>query len=432
VFTENERQNTTFKFIRDKTRPDLLYMYNLCYKANFSIVDCQFFTGFNYQDNDYPYTYHGSYGNYYIDGGYYFHLDLDPENISLERFQTLVGVISSDLIDLSTRLVIFSFNVYQSTESDNRILAFNIYIEQSALQGIKLDFNVKIFKLFINFEKLINLINNGSSYEVLQEFGNYFASYCYLLLILLYSLFNIYYMVKAIYKEGRNIIQHDFGGFIIEWLIDVFILVLLVIRIYYLIEQMNIIKKFQDEKFKSYFPVLHYTENLEQIIFILEVFIVMLIIIQTFNAFYFEFFARIFLTFKKALKYLISYFLIYFIFVISYGTCCNLLYGGKILQFSDFFQASSTMIMFVYLDFSLIKDMLEMLPLTTLLVIFSYYMMMYFIILNLLFVLLLDAYDTIKHRHVLTLLRYSIVWNGLKQFFENLFLKITRKLKIIS
>lgn len=49
---------------------------------------------------------------------------------------------------------------------------------------------------------------------------------------------------------------------------------------------------------------------------------------------------------------------------------------------------------------------------------------------NLMFVIMLDAYEKTRRKHVLTLLSYSIIWNGLVQFFYNWVLKIASTLKL--
>jgi hypothetical protein len=49
---------------------------------------------------------------------------------------------------------------------------------------------------------------------------------------------------------------------------------------------------------------------------------------------------------------------------------------------------------------------------------------MYFILLNQIFVILLDAYEKVISNYVLTLLKYSLLWDGLVQFFNNWVLRI--------
>jgi hypothetical protein len=88
------------------------------------------------------------------------------------------------------------------------------------------------------------------------------------------------------------------------------------------------------------------------------------------------------------------------------------------------------MVLFIKLDFALINKMIEYSPYISYLIIFSYLFIVYVILLNLIFVILLDAYTKVKRKHVLTLLKYSIIWNGLVQFFYNWIIKIATYLRI--
>jgi hypothetical protein len=74
--------------------------------------------------------------------------------------------------------------------------------------------------------------------------------------------------------------------------------------------------------------------------------------------------------------------------------------------------------------------MIDMFPIFSYLLIFSYFFLVYVIFLNLIFVILLDALYKIKRNHVVTLLEYKIIWNGLKQFLINWTLRIAGYLKM--
>lgn len=74
--------------------------------------------------------------------------------------------------------------------------------------------------------------------------------------------------------------------------------------------------------------------------------------------------------------------------------------------------------------------MVDYSPVSSLVIIFSFLLIVYFLLLNMVFVVLLDSFETVKNNFTMTLLKYSILWNGLKQFFNNWILKIATILKI--
>jgi hypothetical protein len=100
------------------------------------------------------------------------------------------------------------------------------------------------------------------------------------------------------------------------------------------------------------------------------------------------------------------------------------------LAFSSLIKSITTMIVFINLDHSDMAAMVEESPGASYFIIISYLYILYVILLNLIFVILLDAYETVRKKHVLTLLKYSIIWNGLVQFFNNWLLKIVTALRI--
>ena len=147
-------------------------------------------TPYVYRKIDKAYSYYGQFENYFIDGGYYY--DLDISSMNATNFSEQLKFLDYPWLDLSTRLIILSFNAYLSTDIDNSIIAFNIYIEISSTQDIKLEIDVKLFKLFINFKKIIEKIKNADtilkkiqdSFDLIMD---NFSSYLYLLSIFLYS-----------------------------------------------------------------------------------------------------------------------------------------------------------------------------------------------------------------------------------------------------
>ena len=57
------------------------------------------------------------------------------------------------------------------------------------------------------------------------------------------------------------------------------------------------------------------------------------------------------------------------------------------------------------------------------LIIFSYYFLFYFIILNIVFVIFLKAYEKVKRKEPVSLLKFSLIYDGIKTISINLYQK---------
>ena len=80
----------------------------------------------------------------------------------------------------------------------------------------------------------------------------------------------------------------------------------------------------------------------------------------------------------------------------------------------------------------LYSKMIEISPGFSKLYIMTYLLIVYFIIFNLVFAIFIDSFEYIKKKFVLTLLKYSILWHGLRYFFENMYYRIKRKFENIT
>ena len=65
-------------------------------------------------------------------------------------------------------------------------------------------------------------------------------------------------------------------------------------------------------------------------------------------------------------------------------------------------------------------------PFASRLIIFSYYFIFYFIIINVIFVIFLRAYEKVKRKEPVSLLKFKLILDGLKSFVKNQFLKFAK------
>jgi hypothetical protein len=290
--------------------------------------------GINYQQNNYPYSYKGQLGNYDMSSGFFF--DLSPKNpFNHDDIFEFSNHFANYWIDISTRLITISFNAYQSNSDDNKIFSVTLYIEIGESQLLLKNFDVKVFQLFINFEFIQSFAdsNGGNYFKAFFELLNkYFKEFFYLILLSVYSIFSLKNQLDKLIKLKTAIIYKGF----IEWVINLFlgsiILSVLILRLIYIFTQISIVNEFKKDNFNQYFPVMYFSENLGNIVQIMEIIMVSCLSLNSLTAFYSEFYEQIFLTIKYSGKYLFSFFMIYIIILLGYAACCTIIYGGIILS----------------------------------------------------------------------------------------------------
>ncbi len=69
-------------------------------------------------------------------------------------------------------------------------------------------------------------------------------------------------------------------------------------------------------------------------------------------------------------------------------------------------------------------------PLASRLIIFSYYFIFYFIVINIIFVIFLRAYERVKRKDPVSLLKFKLIYDGFLNFVKNKLLKFTNKINI--
>jgi hypothetical protein len=275
------------------------------------------------------FIYKGQITNYDTDKAYYFDLDFNRtsnlfnfsaknnfspntteniKNLYKKKLQEFTEHIFLSWLDYNSRLLVISFNIYKTTSSENEeVISVSFYFEFSKTQLILKNFDI----LFYKSAKLS------------------FNDFVYFFILFIYSITYLYFNIIQIIKERMNIIYKQFIMFLINFSLNCLILVVLILKIILFVDSMYVIDLYNKNNFQEYFPINYYVE-IENYIFLLEILMIAIIIVNTLNSFYFEFFARIFLTFKYMWRHLVAYLVIYLIVIVSFSTSCSLLYGKHI------------------------------------------------------------------------------------------------------
>lgn len=272
------------------------------------------------------FIYSGELNDYAYDSAYYFDIDYNkvpatPDGLNSDenntiRFSNFGNFIFKNWIDLDTRLLMISFNCYQTIEDQDNIFSVSLFIEFSKTQAMKKKFDINFYSKYIDFENI--------------NFNTIIGSFSYFIFLFLYSSVHLFVNLKELAKEKLNIFYKQFTLFIINFSLNCLILLVLVLRIITALVQTSFLEPYKKTSFVEYFPIYYYQSGVEQMVRYLEIIMICMITLNTLNSFYFEFFARIFLTFKFAWKYIFAYLVIYFIIIIAYAASCNILFGSYI------------------------------------------------------------------------------------------------------
>jgi hypothetical protein len=325
---------TVFDQVKPISTKDLPYKEK-CLNGTDPSAGCALYKyGMDYRQNNYSYSYTGQLANYDLSSGFYFDL-FQKDPFSQEDISEFANHFSNYWIDIATRLITISFNAYQSNSDDNKIFSVTLYIENGESQLLLKNFDVKVFQLFINFEFIDTFANsNGGNYfkAFFELLNKYFKEFFYLILLLVYSIFSLKSQLDKLIKLKTAIIYKGF----IEWVINLFlgsiILSVLILRLIYIFTQISVVNEFKKDNFNQYFPVLYFSENLGNMVQIMEIVMVSCLSLNSLTAFYPEFYEQIFLTIRYSGKYLFSFFMIYIIVVFGFAACCTIIYGGIILS----------------------------------------------------------------------------------------------------
>lgn len=265
------------------------------------------------------FIYKGEFNVYNQNSAFFFDIDYNTTDFDLNKINLLNfgNYLFRNWIDYHSRLLMISFNCYQTSDDDPpKIFSVTLMIEFSKTQTMFKYFDISFYGLDLDF---LNI-----------NFQKIFSQFGYFLLLFFYSSIHLYFNLSELYKERLNIIYKQFTLFIVNFSINCLVLVALIFRIIISVQKISNMTPYQNIGFTEYFPIMYYTANLESLAKYVEIIMIGMIILNILNSFYFEFFARIFLTFSFAWKYIFAYLTIYLIIIIAYAASCNILFGSYI------------------------------------------------------------------------------------------------------
>ena len=446
-YTKSQKTQSHFYKFNNITNPDDLKYVKECNDVNtkynrsqtnnntinFTETDkhvylgCKVLNGFNYQDNPFPYTFKGVLNSYNLNGGFVIEFPTDSV-YHFEELSIAIDFISRYWVDISSRLLVLSFNIIDPDNSKNQILTVNLYIEIGSTNVINKVCEVNRFSLFINLIPLLS-IEKFTLDSLIKFISDNILEILYVLLLFFYSLINLVSDIKIIKKE-RNIfnlkgINQFFMGFATRLLI----MGIFVFRFIYLTYQIILFKQFLANNFTEFFPVSYLDKNFNYLLNIIELIMIVFITVNVFNMIYIEFFGQIFTTFQHSIKNLLSFFFVYVILIMSFSTSCSILFGLSIKRFSDFFRAFNTMILFVFQDADLLIRMFNLNSFIARFIITAYLILIRFAFINIIYMIFYESFVKIKKAKNHSLLKYSVISYGLKYFAQNEYLKIWKIFK---
>jgi hypothetical protein len=125
------------------------------------------------------------------------------------------------------------------------------------------------------------------------------------------------------------IIYNEFGQFVLSIVLDSSVIGAVTLRLSYFVYQLLKLKPFIIIGFAEYFPV-PYFDWFEKNIRYVEMGMIVLILVNSLNIFYFDFFGQVFLTFQNSVEKMTGYFLIFLLIVFSYSMAATIMYGANL------------------------------------------------------------------------------------------------------
>jgi hypothetical protein len=151
----------------------------------------------------------------------------------------------------------------------------------------------------------------------------------YLMLVLVYALICLYREIKRFIEEGQMIIYNELGQFVVTLTTDGMVISCITFRLIYLVYQHTKILPFMANGFQDFFPVAYFYYWEGNIRYI-EMSMIVLILINSLNIFYFDFFGQIFLTLQSSIEKITGYMIVFLVIVMSYSMGAVIMYGANL------------------------------------------------------------------------------------------------------
>ena len=384
--------------------------------------------GLQYRQYKHSFSYQGQLANYRISKAFFFDL---PQSTETSLLSTFSDSLVSCWIDKKTRLFSIAFNLYQSANSIPGIISVIIYIEIDSNSLLSKTLSVFVYHPFIDFHRFVLDSNSKGFFKALSSsLSTYTREYIYLVVLVIYSSISLGLHISKYKHQKAIVIYNELFQWILSIIVDAWIIAVLIIRIICMIIEYYVISDYIKEGFVSYFPTEFFNGGLFYFLSYMEIIMVILILINLLNAIYIEMFLRVYLTFKYAMKYIAALMIVLILVIMGYALGFNLLFGSYVEMFSTISMSFTSMMKFLFVDFHIMKDMMERYSVVATAFIISYFVLVDFILLNLIFVFLFFAYKKVMKNNTMTLLKYSVIIDGLRNFFINTLLRCARICKL--
>ena len=384
--------------------------------------------GLQYRQYKHSFSYQGHLANYRISKAFFFDLPQSTDTTSLSTFSDSLVLC---WLDKKTRLFSIAFNLYQSANSIPGIISVIIYIEIDSNSLLSKTLSVFVYHPFIDFHCfVIDTKSKGFVKALSSSLSTYTREYLYLIVLVIYSSISLGLHISKYKNQKAIVIYNELFQWILSIIVDAWIITVLLIRIICMIIEYYVISDYIKEGFVSYFPTEYFNGGLFYILSYMEIIMVILILINLLNAIYIEMFLRVYLTFKYAMKYIAALMIVLILVIMGYALGFNLLFGSYVEMFSTISMSFTSMMKFLFVDFNIMKDMMERYSVVATAFIISYFVLVDFILLNLIFVFLFFAYKKVMKNNTMTLLKYSVIIDGLGNFFINTLLRCARICKL--
>ena len=399
--------------------------YTNCASNNYTICDW-LNKGMNYTKLEHSFSFTGKVASYSVSSAFFF--DLSIAEYSAKEINSFSHMISHFWIDPATRMFMISFAMYLSFNDVNTIMSVSIYFEIGKANLIFHTIEVDKYVPFINYMNFYDTSGSFST-KITTSIKIYWKEYFYLISLSIFCVLSIMKLIKEIHRDKSTVLYNEFCGFCIKLLSAVLMALNIVSRIIMIIIENSKIKKLSKNQWNEYINIKALIRG-NSIIDVIQIIMVLFLIINTINAFYPEFFMRIFFTLQKGAKYLYALFLIFIIIIIGYSLSVKILFGTTSDDFSTVVNCITSMLSFIYSDYSKIYTLTNFSPVFAPIILFSFLIFIHFIFLNLMYIIIYTSYEHIKRKNVLTLLDFRVVGNGIKQFIINVLFKIMKITKL--
>ena len=401
-------------------------MFSYC-SSNPNIEICKYQTeGMELRQYAHSFQYQGQLDSYQIKNAFFFDLPLTKvyDSVVIPKLSKTISVC---WLDKKSRMFSISFNVYKPQNDINIIISITIYIEMDKNNLLGISTSIAMFQAFINWQKFI-LDQKAFGYftALKNSISTYPNEYIYLLVLFFFALISMIIEIRRYRHEKAIILYEGLIQWIFTLIVDLWIFSVLVIRIICMIIEQSIIKEYAAIEFKDYFPTEYFSGGVFGFLSFMETIMIILILINLLNALYTELYLRIFLTVKFALRYLFAFLITLVLVMFGYALAFNLLFGPYVEKFSTIGLSFTTMICFPFIDYDIMKSLMDRYSLVATILVISYFILVYIIFFNLIFVFLYFAHQKVISSTTLTLLKFRLLWDGLKNFFKNTILRFAK------